>query len=338
MKNTLLNLETRKIAVIELSSTALKFLLGNDSFDISHITTQSFKKIPAFKIEPNMYVDIHGMVDTEQIEKNIIQPIHNFIETLVSEKVTEIYCFASCGFVQFDNDTRHILNYIHKETDLTFSVLSGKEEATDSYLSTKYILAGDLSEKNFLMNIDIGGKTTDITYRESNSHLGSQSFHVGTEIIDEIYSDCSQSNVVYGMAIHCLTKQTYEKVLSLVDTFFEELIDLSVDDKSFVVLVGSKIKELTKKNHFKKDKLYVKIDLKDLEDLIYKMKKNLEKDISNTEDILPKLKTHHKKRAEFYLVLRIYTEIINIYNIKTMYVSRGGLRHGVYFDQVMNGK
>ena len=335
MKFNLPNTGKRKISVIELSSTALKFLLGKKNFDISNITTNSFEKTPAYKFDKDSFFKENGELNTIYIDKGIIKKLNEFIGVLLNAKVTELYCYRSYGFSKINYQTDLILEYISEKTDLTFTQLEKKEEAYYSFLSSKYIISNELNFDDFFLNVDIGGQTTEIALKENSSKYRFTSLEIGTELVTKLYSNIyplKEENSSITI-IQKIQSEIYKHIDSvLIDLF----INMDVNKNSYVLFIGSKIKELTAKTHSKNNRLFICINLnyikRNLNAMELKLKKSLSKNITPPLD----LKTHDKKHLRFYLVLKLYYEIISIYRLENIYISRAGMRHGIYFDKFLN--
>ena len=175
----------RKVAVMELSSGAVKFLVPRLSlfdksrrFDFSHYTRLSVNTPLSSGIMDN------GEMDTDYYSRNVLPHIWHFRQDAARHGVTDIFTIATATYRQIAN-REGILDMISRDCGLSVSVLTSSEEACGVANAVAMSMTHCMVPTTLI--IDHGKRSTEISILTPDGHLAVLGFDFG---LTHLLSDC----------------------------------------------------------------------------------------------------------------------------------------------------
>lgn len=175
----------KKIAVIELSTKACKLLIGNEP-DIIKSNLFDFKMFlrDGIKTDTGRGLDKNNVMDMDYFKSNVLPTIKKHIQTAKQNGVDCIYSVATAAYRTASN-REEILNCIREEAGLNVRILKKEEEAR-STIDAFFFSSHDklsLTKKKYIMVIDQGGGSTEVSLFKEGEYVNSYSINLGTEVL-----------------------------------------------------------------------------------------------------------------------------------------------------------
>jgi len=340
LKNLRLN-ET-KVAVLELSTKAVKLLISeakDQKFDFNNFVRD------AKKTETGNGLDKDNNMNMFYFKTRVLPVIKKYVnEAKNKHKVKYIYCVATAAIRSAKNKD-DILKLIKKECDINCRILSKEEEASMSakafYHSGNYRPQGlrvlkDQDKKSIIF-IDQGGGSTEITiFKDLNKkEVYSKSLNLGTTALKNSLYLNSNMNTPLKEAFK-LTDQEIDKQLKIA--FREIKKDINISNFDACIAVGTAITKATNKKGNKNQHCYT-MTIERLEGVLDIQRQKIIDEHKTVGNLLRKVeKTRNegkKNNIESYLTIAIglkaYIEILKRYNLNELTVSGTGLWYGVFY-------
>lgn len=325
------------VAIIELSSTAIKPLLGLPQYvNRRPEVLDRFVYYPVIPTLINTYINKQGVLDLNKFEKRLLPEISKISKRLSKEplqKLKIIFTGYYRTITNFDKLVGLIMgcttNYISSEK-CEFELLSPANESYLSFLSWFQTLdinspTNPVDKIFFMINkglhIDIGGGSTEITIFKGDDFTNTISVPFGTVFFKgKILSE-------RGLSVSILDSYS-EQIQELVLDFLKAHFILQ-DDIEYCVSTGN----VNLANNTT-DKMN-KVCPSSLED-IYKQIQNEGEIIVSA--IAPYLRNNEPIRRTDDIILiefirlNILSTILEYFNIDVYYKNEANLRIGVYYD------
>ena len=199
--------------------------LGSNTLRVVKFDTQSGKFIADFEkiVKTADMLESTGVIHHEAVDR-IIYAIKEAKEKIdfSNESVKAVTTEAMRRAL----NSQDVLNRIKKEVDVSFSIISGEEEARLTLLAVKYRLAKLHYVSNTFVLVDIGGGSTELIFSYPNRVI-SKSFPIGIVTIAQTYKNLDSIEA-------SLTKEMLE-----MQMFSSEVYTKNGKVNSFVATAGT---------------------------------------------------------------------------------------------------
>lgn len=286
--------------------------LGSNSFRVLKYDCSNHKIISEYNEVVGM---ADGLVDTGLISKKamlrVVEAIKHSIEILKYDP-KEAVCVTTAAMRKASNN-KEVLEYFKKETDMSFEIIDGFEEARLTLLAVKYALKREnISSNNFIL-LDIGGGSTEIIVN-TNEKYEAHSFDFGIVTMTQKF-----------LKPHDLHNDLENKKTQIKN--FLDSLNIDLTNYNFVATAGTPTTIAAIKlgqDFFSYDRNIVNGAIVNLKDLDYCL--DIFKNASKEEIA----RLVGKGRVEFIEVgIFIYKMIFEVLNKNDSIVLDDGLREGV---------
>lgn len=332
-------MQTEKIAVIELSTKAVKWLIPK--VDNETILTKPFSFKYFFresqKTETGNGLNNKNVLDERYFVRRVLPFIKKAYKDVVESGVDIVYCVATAVYRSARN-INSILQIIRDEIGLEVRVLTKEEEAEYTfwayYYSTNY--RDCLLRMPYTLLIDQGGGSTEITLFHQQKLVFRHSFDMGTTILkNDFFSQKFMST---------------EERLNYIDTkyqkiIFEELRGMKINetlrssDEIYCICVGTAVtaafSDGSRHNSDVHEKLLNECQIQKIIEVRSKEFSSLTVEELQAQIETGSGKTHTlEKRFASRLGLPIILEILHFFNVQDFRISGTGLWYGVFFTNL----
>jgi hypothetical protein len=337
------NRNNPKIAVLELSTKAVKCLIGKDQDVIRNATIDEFNFQNfirnANKTETGKGLDSQNEMDMSYFERNVLPTIRNWKRVMQTENVDVVYTVATAAYRTARNRDE-IVSFIKNKTGINVRILSKKEESVSTmfaYLFSSKYKQEMLTSEHVIM-IDQGGGSTEVSVFSQNDLINSYSINLGTTALRNILFLDSDRCTPVGEAL----SRSDQKIKERLITFYKNMGEaMTSDTESFCISVGTAITHATggKNNAAQHDRVMTR---EKIEDCIN----------TCTEAILSQFDTigdlnyfdfeasKGNKKLDDQITMRLglpmFLSLMDKFNIKEIHVSGTGLWYGIYLQHLHN--
>lgn len=258
-----------KIAVLELSTKAVKLLIGKDQDAIKSSSVFSFDNFlrNADKTETGKGLNAQNEMDMRYFQRKVMPAIIKMRNILKQEQVDVVYSVATAAYRTAKNRDE-IISFVKERTGINVRILSKKEESMATLvaysLSTRY--KTELNSSSHIIMIDQGGGSTEVSVFDNMTLSKSYSINLGTTALrNNLFLDAENDT-----PIEDALRKSDQKVKERLNTFYKNMGDvMHASDDTFCVSVGTAITKATgKKNNasqhdtvLTKDQIIQKINL-----------------------------------------------------------------------------
>ena len=161
-------------AAIDIGSNAARLLFANayDKNGVAHMDKASIIRIPT-RLGDDVY---HNNKIGKQRAKDFIKTMKAFKLLLDVYKPYSYKVCATAALREAEN-SKDIIKQVKKETGLKIKVIDGKHEA-DIIRSNKEVIFPTV--KPFVLHMDVGGGSTELSIEKDGKLIKSNSFKIGT--------------------------------------------------------------------------------------------------------------------------------------------------------------
>jgi exopolyphosphatase / guanosine-5'-triphosphate,3'-diphosphate pyrophosphatase len=241
-----------RFAAIDIGSNAVRLLLCN-VFEHEHEVV--FKKAELVRMPIRLGEDafLHGKI-TKEKEEQLIKVMKAYKLLIDAFGAIDYHACATAAMREAEN-SRTVIERIHKESDIEIELIDGRTEAFIIYSNH---IAEHLDHNHSYLYIDVGGGSTELTLFSDNTAIESQSFNVGTirflqnrisketwnEFKDWIKEKCEGHAPLIGIGsggninkIFKMTMRKENKPLSFdkIKELYDELQNVSYEDRIAVL-------------------------------------------------------------------------------------------------------
>ena len=335
-----------KFAVLELSTKAVKLLIGEDvdaiRDNILGAATSGarfnfanfFRK--ADKVETGKGLDEQNEMDMRYFSGRVLRSIQDKIMLMFDKHVDTVYTVATAAYRTAANRAE-ILDFIKARTGINVRILSKEEESQATlfaYTFTSAYRRQLLASPNVIM-IDQGGGSTEVSVFQTNCiHAGNYSVRIGTTALRNFLFKISNSEPLEQALKSCKGKAK-ERLTALYRN-----LDGNVEGEVFCVGVGTAITRAVggggnAKQH---DKILTRELITERIATAERIILERAKTVGELWDVLSKLGPNDPFDAEvtIRLGLPIFLAIMEKYNISEIHVCGTGLWYGIYFQALLD--
>lgn len=330
-----------KIAVLELSTKAVKLLIGKNQDAIKSSSVFSFDNYlrNADKTETGKGLNSQNEMDMRYFQRKVMPAIQKMIGIMKQEKVDVVYSVATAAYRTAKNRD-DIISYIKERSGINVRILSKKEESMATLvaysLSSRY--KAELNSSPHIIMIDQGGGSTEVSVFENMNLAGSYSINLGTTALRNILFLDSDEHTPLEEAL----KKSDQKIKERLNTFYKNMGEVMyANEESFCVSVGTAITKATgKKNNASQH------------DTILTQEQIADKISLCNEKILQQFDTvgelnsfdfeasRGNKELDSIITMRLglpmFISLMDKFNIKKIHVSGTGLWYGIYLQHLLN--
>lgn len=330
--------DSDKIGVLELSTKAVKLLIGRDP---SRIRTEPFGfqmfYREAQKTNTGRGLNSKNIMDMSYFRNNVLPAIKKYKRTAIEQGVDKLYTVATAAY-RTANNRDEIIDLIRRETGINVRILTKSEEATATIKAFRHTTSQkDLLEQfEYTMIIDQGGGSTEVSVFKNWKEIKSYSINLGTEVLRTLLFQESTSETELRHAL----SNTDRLIKERLRTFYKNMLEyLPKDEPIFCVAVGTAITSATgeKKNAQQHDtRMPIRRIQGVIDDLDSRLKsqytyvRQLHNDLNDYGRNVDKLDREVVQRVG----LPMFIDILTALKMDAVYVSGTGLWYGIYFQQL----
>lgn len=261
----------------------------------------------------------HGFINTEAVTRVItaiqeIQKKINFSEHSIIAVTTEAIRRAS--------NSDEVLKQIYKETEVSFSIITGEEEARFTLLAVQNRLEKLQYASDTFVLVDIGGGSTELIFQYKNETF-SKSFPVGIVTIAQTYETLDKIENV-------LSKEMLD-----MQRFCAKMYARKGKVESFVATAGTPTTVAAMKlgfNYETYDASKINGTSLKMDELDFYLQKLLSMSFENREIAVG------TGRSDLIAAgILIYKKLYELLEFESCIVIDDGLREGVALDRCLNG-
>lgn len=335
------NRENPKIAVLELSTKAVKCLIGKDQEAILTANEFDFRNFirNAFKTETGKGLDSQNEMDMRYFNKNVLPTIKKWKTVMMQEEVDVVYTVATAAYRTARNRDE-IVAFIKEKTGINVRILSKKEESVSTlfaYLfSSRYKF--EMLQSPHVIMIDQGGGSTEVSVFCNNDLVNSYSINLGTTALRNILFLDSDRDTPISDAL----KRSDLKIKERLQTFYKNMGDaMESETASFCISVGTAITHATggKNNAAQHDKVMTREKIEERIDSCNEAILNQFDTVGDLNEFDFEASKGNKKlddQVTMRLGLPMFLSLMDRFNINEIHVSGTGLWYGIYLQHLHN--
>lgn len=333
-KNKLNSTNYGKVGVLELSSRAVKLLIGDknlldtDGFDFEFFYRKGY-----------LTQTIHGLndeliLDEDYFERQVLPVIIKQVEKAKYLGVKVLYAVGTAVYRKARN-RKAIVRLIKRKANIDVKILKQEEEAILTLEAFMFSGSNHIRKRKDLLLIDQGGASTEILqYRKRKQTLLNYNLKMGTSSLKDIFFSKSKDNRALEKSFwyynEYVKKATLSKLSGLSDYRSRNLqcVGLGTAMTKATDEIGNKNqhgKILTRKDLVSKMKYSQKI-LCDKFKNVGEIKSYFDENIFENEQI------YYEEILLMRLGLAMILEIMRTFNVYTITISGTGLWYGVYYE------
>lgn len=332
-----------KIAVIELSTKAVKLLIGKDveTLKTQPFDFQLFDKVSQ-KTNTGMGLNEENVMDMDFYNTRVLPFIVKYKQTAQDNGVDCLYSIATAAYRTAKNRDE-IIKTIREKANLNVRILQKKEEAEATMIAFSYSTPNRdvLMNSEYVAMIDQGGGSTEVSLFRNKTQEGSYleyqdsySINLGTDVLRTLLFKEANAKTTTTQALDNVDKTIQSRLRA-----FYKNINKPINTEIFCVAVGSAITAATGKKGNKNqhgqvltiEKIKEKINASDtfLKDS-YHFVNDLYYDLKNAVSQNNPLDSIVIMRVGLKMILNLLEGL----NIKQLTVSGTGLWYGIYYQQL----
>ena len=339
-----------KFAVLELSTKAVKLLIGKDieairrnvnsigpgptgvKFDFGNFFRTSDK------VDVGKWLDAQNVMNVRYFSSRVIGSILQKKALMLEHGVDTVYTIATAAYRTAAN-REEILDMIRERARINVRILSKEEESTATLFAYAFTSVYRLQVlRSHVVMIDQGGGSTEVSVFTANKPAGSPySINLGTTALHNYLFRESTPRTPVEQALRNSDRKVKERLVSFYKNMDETM---SIGDNVFCVAVGTAITHAVGKigNAKQHDKIltreFISERIKEAEEAILERVNTIgELDVAlrkgGRNDGLDNALTTR-------LGLPMFVAIMDKYNMPELHVSGTGLWYGIYFQRLFN--
>ncbi len=333
-----------KIAVLELSTRAVKLLIRNDledkefSFDDFHDTNGGFREGVLTKTGKGLRAD--GNMDMDYFMKAVSPSIEKFVNKALNQyKVKHIYCFATAA-IRSSRNKKEILDYLKSKFGINCRILSKEEEATYTAKAFRYTSINHYNGKNLVDNhqnkkiifIDQGGGSTEFILFNNLDNpplYPPKSLNLGTTTLE----NALYINSNYDTPLEKAFSEIDNEIDKKLQTLFKDVKKFKADG---CVAVGTAITKASGKKG-NRNQHCVSLNKEYLSEKLISIRKKIIAEYMTVGNIKTALEEDRRSKnrldSDFTMALglKAYIDIMDFYGLDHLIVSGTGLWYGIFY-------
>ena len=332
-------IENPHFAVLELSTKAVKLLIGRDEETIRTATRFDFNNFirDAAKPEAGKGLDSQNIMNMEYFRGRVLPVIKRMKQKMHSEGVDVVYTVATAAYRTAKNRDE-VIECIRREAGINVCILSKKEESVATMfaygISSRYKL--EIQKSRHSVMVDQGGGSTEVSVFNQGELEGSYSINLGTTALRNILTkDVSPTTLLVDAF-----KKSDQMLKERMVTFTKNMnTTMQTSEDTFCVSVGSAITHATgkKKNAQQHDCI---LNYEQIADKIENLTVKLLEMFNTVGDLVRWEQQMTGDAIDDMLTQRMglpmYLLLMEKFNIKQIHVCGTGLWYGIYLQHLFN--
>ena len=337
-----------KFAVLELSTKAVKLLIGEDVEAIRKNIEDLGMNTPGAKFEfRNFYrktdkVDAgkglldQNVMDMRYFSSHVLWSIRDKIKEMVEKDVDTVYTVATAAYRTAAN-RGEILDFIRERTGINVRILSKEEESKATLFAYTFTSAyrARLLQSPYVIMVDQGGGSTEVSIFKQGVLSGNHSTNLGTTALHNFLFKESNPDTSIEQAFRNCDRKAKERLATLYKNLDGSM---TIDGEVFCVGVGTAITKAAGRsgNAKQHDKIltrdFIAERIVKAESIILERVKT----VGELDDVLSKIGPNDPFDAELTtrLGLPIILALLEKFNVSEVHVSGTGLWYGIYFQKL----
>ncbi len=333
-------MNTDKIAVIELSTKAVKWLIpqvDNNTLQSLPFSFNHFYRMTE-KTETGNGLNGNLVLDERYFVKRVLPWIKKAYDEVLDADADIVYCIATAVYRSARN-INSIIQIIKSEVGLNnIRVLSKEEEAEYTFWAYFYSTKNQelLLRKPYTLLIDQGGGSTEISLFHNQKIVYRKSIDIGTTILKNYLFSQQNDSINEGLSN---TDNEYKKYM------FNELHSIVINDipkpmdDVYCICVGTAITAAVGDGSYSNKNVHEKqLSLERIRNVIdLRTNELLKYNLSELQSIIEnKGGFSLEKIVSCRLGLPIIYEILQFFNVEKLTISGTGLWYGVFYAKFHN--
>lgn len=331
--------ENPHFAVLELSTKAVKLLIGRDEETIRTATRFDFNNFirDAAKPETGKGLDNQNVMNMEYFRGRVLPVIRRMKQKMRSEGVDVVYTVATAAYRTAKNRDE-VIECIRREAGINVRILSKKEESVSTMfaygISSRYRL--DIQKSRHSVMVDQGGGSTEVSVFNQGELEGSYSINLGTTALRNILTKDIPPTTLLVDAFKKSDQMLRERMVAFTKNMNTTM---QTKEDTFCVSVGSAITHATgkKKNAQQHDCI---LNYEQIADKIENLTAKLLEMFNTVGDLVRWEQQMTGDAIDDMLTLRMglpmYLLLMEKFNIKQIHVCGTGLWYGIYLQHLFN--
>lgn len=329
-----------KIAVLELSTKAVKLLIGNNP-QLIRTSPFDFKMFlrEAVKTDTGRGLDSKNMMDMNYFRERVLPVIQTYRRMAEQHNVDTLYTVATAAY-RTANNREEIIDCIRNEADINVMILKKEEEALATISAFQFSTKNktDLLSHEYVLVIDQGGDSTEVSLFKGQQVVKPYSMNLGTEVLRTILFKEANEQTTLRQALANADKLIRDRL----DTLYSNINkDFPMNSSIACIAVGTAITKATgKKGNAKQHDTILTIE--QLSDIVKDLDNKLKNQYEFARDLYYAIKEKSRGSDELdgQIVMRLglpmFIAIMKKLNISKLTVSGTGLWYGIYFQKFFN--
>jgi len=327
-------------AVLELSTKAVKLLIGKDEQAIRESQTFSFDNFirNADKTETGKGLNAQNEMDMAYFEGRVIPIIRKMKQIMRREGIDVVYSVATAAYRTAKNRDE-IIATIKDKTGINVRILSKKEESIATMfaycISSKYKL--DIMKSSHSVMIDQGGGSTEVSVFNQGELIGSYSINLGTTALRNILAKDIDSSTPMSDALKKSDQMLKERLVA----FFRNMGEaMTSEEEMFCVSVGTAITKATnKKNNASQHDTILTREM--IAARIEQVSQKINEKLSTVSDLIDyETSIRSNESLDNAITMRVglpmYLLLMDKFKISSIHVCGTGLWYGIYLQHLFN--
>lgn len=326
-------------AVLELSTKAVKLLIGRDEETIRTATRFDFNNFirDAAKPETGKGLDSQNVMNMEYFRGRVLPVIRRMKQKMCSEGVDVVYTVATAAYRTAKNRDE-VIECIRREAGINVCILSKKEESVSTMfaygISSRYKLKIQKSRHSVM--VDQGGGSTEVSVFNQGELEGSYSINLGTTALRNILTKDIPPTTFLVDAFKKSDQMLRERMVAFTKNMNTTM---QTNEDTFCVSVGSAITHATgkKNNASQHDSI---LNCEQIAEKIDNLTARLQEKFNTVGDLVRWEQQMTGDAIDDMLTLRMglpmYLLLMERFNIKQIHVCGTGLWYGIYLQHLFN--
>lgn len=333
--------ESGKIGVLELSTKAVKLLVGKDEEAIRNASAFDFNNFwkEGIKTNTGRGLDKKNIMDMTYFSRQVMPYIIRSLTKAKELGVCRLYSVATAAYRNADNRTE-IIEYIRERAGINVKILKKSEEAAATIMAFQFTTKHkeSLQQASSVLMIDQGGGSTEVSLYKDKRLVGSYSINLGTDILRNYLFQHNTGDI----NLHQALTDTDRLIGERLKTFYKSDVGIWLKDHQegvYCVAVGTAITKATGKpsNAQQHDSLLTVSKINSIVKNTHDQLIDKYPDVESLFNVVDNDKNndHNDSRLTMRLGLKMFQRIIEQYNIPSITVSGTGLWYGIYFQELL---
>lgn len=332
-------IENPHFAVLELSTKAVKLLIGRDEETIRTATLFDFNNFirDAAKPETGKGLDCQNVMNMEYFRGRVLPVIRRMKQKMRSEGVDVVYTVATAAYRTAKNRDE-VIECIRREAGINVRILSKQEESVSTMfaygISSRYKL--EIQKSRHSVMVDQGGGSTEVSVFNQGELEGSYSINLGTTALRNILTKDIPPSTFLVDAFKKSDQMLRERMVAFTKNMNTTM---QTNEDTFCVSVGSAITHATgkKKNAQQHDCI---LNYDQIAEKIENLTVKLQEKFNTVGDLVRWEQQMTGDAIDDMLTLRMglpmYLMLMEKFNIKQIHVCGTGLWYGIYLQHLFN--